>query len=326
MPAPSHIQRQSELIFRFLFPSCPQRAARKSLWLPPTFPYVADGKAAVYACLELKSFLLTWGTECSYSVSSSRSEDLPFEELPSLLSKETWLETFLGPWHICWRKPRETLPPRAWAALLPRLRPPPTHGTSRTGTHGKHTGRNTSLQKMGYCLPVRASWKNWQGEFNCDRSNREPQLQNSTYTGAQAAVSLTPASAQTPPSRFSKVRRETLKAGSGSRLWIPSVKPWTKNLPKRGFQTRPRLQLSTSCAHAPDSQRFNPCIEPRVTKSENIFLPAFQTPFSIKGCSCKAAGQIQSLHKCIHFGWWSPRNLSTAWKCCFESKDKKSHH
>lgn len=55
-----------------------------------------------------------------------------------------------------------------------------------------------------------------------------------------------------------------------------------------------------------------------------FFLPAFQIPFSIKGCSCNAAGQIQSLLKNIHFGWWSLRNLSTMWSAVLKVKQIKA--
>lgn len=55
---------------------------------------------------------------------------------------------------------------------------------------------------------------------------------NSTYSGAQVAANLIPAFAQTPLFRFTKAMRETLKSGSGSGLWIPSAKPWTRSLPQ----------------------------------------------------------------------------------------------
>lgn len=55
---------------------------------------------------------------------------------------------------------------------------------------------------------------------------------NLTYSGAQVAANLISAFAQTPLFRFTKAMRETLKSGSGSGLWIPSAKPWTRSLPQ----------------------------------------------------------------------------------------------
>lgn len=144
---------------------------------------------------------------------------------------------------------------------------------------------------------------------------RLKQLQSPTLVFAQIALL-----------RFAK-ERETLKIIF--RIWTANPK-WKalkkKSAPRGewGFQTHPLLQHSVSCTHTHNSQHFNPCLQPTVTMPENILLSAFQIPFSVKGCSCKAAGQIQILLKYIHFGWWSQRNLSTTRSAVLKAKKKSS--
>lgn len=161
-----------------------------------------------------------------------RSENLPCEELPSLFSKKTWIQrpfwilgTFVG------GNPERCFP--VWAKASCRAAQPTSeawHCQDRRAwpnTPGETTlwRKLATVSRLGQSDKV-ARW------VQLREIQQGTTAVNSTYSGAQVAANLIPAFAQTPLFRFTKAMRETLKSGSGSGLWIPSAKPWTRSLPQ----------------------------------------------------------------------------------------------
>lgn len=169
-----------------------------------------------------------------------------FEEVPSLLSRKMGLQRPFWALHIFVGGNTERHFPWWPQAALLQLSPSPMCGTTRTG-------RNH---------PLGQSEKNPQGEFNPNRSNREPQLQNSLLQGLeQLQVWPHPLHRQHSPG-FQRWGERHRNEGLDPDCKAQAQSPEQETCPRgqRGFLTRPHPQLSASREHAPGSQRFYPRI------------------------------------------------------------------